>query len=226
MKLLKIKSLVLVIILFSINSCKKENKPKFQEGIYCLQGYIDKNNFESDYIETFLIKITKDDIIRYGTVNTWGFSSKRNFENEEISILNDSTIIDSTIIDFGDTGIKSKFIKLKDADKIIDEKGINRKEFVKYLNKNLIAGSYKLNDKVIQFRENGTIENLDSLKTFSIAPRFGTLWWYDYRTIEINNQMWKFDFTKEHLILTKYLPRDKAKETQAVLSGFKIILDR
>ena len=80
--------------------------------------------------------------------------------------------------------------------------------------------------KVIQFRENGTIENLDSLKTFSIAPRFGTLWWYDYRTIEINNQMWKFDFTKGHLILTKYLPRDKAKETQAVLSDFKIILDR
>ena len=75
-----------------------------------------------------------------------------------------------------------------------------------YLNKNLLSGNYKLGNKKVTFTEDGKIVNLDSLKTFSITPRFGTCWWYDYRTIEINNQVWKFEFTKKHLILNKYLP--------------------
>lgn len=219
-----------ILVLFSVIlliSCQKEKKTKYDEGIYCLKNYLDKDNFESRYIENFLIKVTKDKIINYGTVNTWGHSSNRNFEEEKLSILNDSSIIYSTFIGIGSKGLtKNEFIKIKNADKIIDKEGINREEFVKYLNKRLISGIYKLENKKVNFTEVGKIENLDSLKSFSIYPRFGTCWWYDYRTIEINNQMWKFEFTKKHLILTKYLPRDVVNETQAELSNFKIILER
>jgi len=220
------KILVLLSVIFLI-SCQKEKKTKYDEGIYCLKSYLDKDNFESRYIEYFLIKVTKDKIINYGTVNTWGHSSNRNFEEEKLSILNDSTIIYSTFIGIGNKGLtKNEFIKIKKAEKIIDKEGINREEFVKYLNKRLISGIYKLENKKVNFTEVGKIENLDSLKSFSIYPRFGTCWWYDYRTIKINNQMWKFEFTKKHLILTKYLPRVVVNETQAELSNFKIILER
>jgi hypothetical protein len=221
------KSNLLLILLIVLIGCKKEPRTEFEEGIYCLKSYLDKDNFESSYIETFLIKITKDKIISYGTVNTWGTVLNRNPNEEKKFMVNDSTIMQSTFIGIRSKGTtKSEFIKLKNTDKIIDSKGINRNEFVKYLNKNLIAGNYKLDNKKISFTEDGKIENLDSLKTFSVNPRFGTCWWYDYRTIEINNELWKFDFTKKHLILTKYLKRDAVKETQAELSNIKIILDR
>lgn len=221
------KNIFLLFFLAFFIGCEKEPKTKFDEGIYCLKSYLDKDNFESKYVETFLIKVTKDKIIYFGTVNTWGSHFNRNQNEEKKFIINDSIITKSTFIGNGSEGlVNSKFIKLKNADKIIDKKGINRQEFVKYLNKNLIAGKYKFGNKKVTFTEDGKIINLDSLKTFSITPRFGTCWWYDYRTIEINNQMWKFEFTKKHLILNKYLPRDVANEKDAELSNIKIMLER
>ncbi|MBP6039236.1 MAG: hypothetical protein KA523_03440 [Flavobacterium sp.] len=220
------KNIFLLVFLAFFIGCEKEPKTKFDEGIYCLKSYLDKDNFESRYIETFLIKVSKDKIIYFGTVNTWGSVFKRNLKEEKKFIVNDSIITKSTFIG-GSKGLTiNEFIKLKNAEKIIDKKGINREEFVKYLNKNLIAGKYKLGNKKVTFTEDGKIDNLDSLKTFSMSPRFGTCWWYDYRTIEINNQMWKFEFTKKHLILNKYLPRDVVNEKHAELSNIKIVLER
>ena len=218
------KKTILLLILIIFFGCNKNQKDQYTEGIYCLKSYIDKDKFESNYIEYFLIKVTKDKIIYYGTVNTWGSVYNRNLTEEKKSKVNDSIISFLTIIN-GENKLE-EFIKLKDANKIVDEKGINIEEFVKYLNKNLIAGNYKLENKLVKFSENGKIQNLDSLKTFSINPRFGTCWWYDYRTIVINNQLWRFDFTKEHFILTKYLKRDEVNETKAELSKTKIILNR
>ena len=218
------KKSILILLSIIVFGCNKISKDHYTEGIYCLKGYIDKDNFESNYIESFLVKVTKDKIIRYGTVNTWGSVYNRNLTEEKKSKINDSIISFSTIIN-GESKTE-KFIKLKNADKIVDEKGINREEFVKFLNENLIAGNYKLENKIVKFSSNGKIENLDSLNTFSINPRFGTCWWYDYRTIEINNQLWKFDFTKKHFILTKYLKRNEVNETKAELSNTKIILNR
>ena len=221
------KKLYVFLLAILIASCQSERKTKYNEGIYCLKNYLDKDNFESNYIENFIIKVTKDKIIIFGTVNTWGNISDRNFEKEKLSMINDSTITVSTF-----TGAeknipkKNEFIQLKNAENIIDEKGINRKEFIKYLNKNLIAGVYKIGNKRIKFTEYGEIQNLDSLKTFAVNPRFGTNWWYDYRTIEINNQLWKFEFTKNNLILTKYLPREASNEENAKLSELKIVLTR
>ena len=221
------KKLYIFLLAILIASCQSERKTKYNEGIYCLKNYLDKDNFESNYIENFIINVTKDKIIIFGTVNTWGNISDRNFEKEKLSMINDSTITVSTF-----TGAeknipkKNEFIQLKNAENIIDEKGINRKEFIKYLNKNLIAGVYKIGNKRIKFTEDGEIQNLDSLKTFAVNPRFGTNWWYDYRTIEINNQLWKFEFTKNNLILTKYLPREASNEENAKLSELKIVLTR
>lgn len=219
------KKVILILILLIISSCQNNQKDKFDEGIYCLKSYLDKDNFENRYIEDFLVKVTKDKMISYGTVNTWGRVSNRNFESEKKTKINDSIILQTTQIGFGAESFRmQKYIKLKNCDKIIGKNGINREEFVKYLNRNLIAGNYKFENKDIEFTENGQIKNLDSLKTFSVNPRFGTCWWYDYRTIEINKEIWKFEFTKKNLILTKYLKRDE--EELGKLSNLKIVLNR
>lgn len=221
------KNITLILLLIMASSCQNNQKDKFEEGIYCLESYLDKDNFENRYMDYFLVKVTKDKLIRYGTVNTWGSISNRNFESEKNSTINDSVILQKTQIGFGDNSFTTqKFIKLKNGDKIIDKNGINREEFVKYLNKKLIAGNYKFENKNIEFTETGKIKNLDSLKTFSVNPRFGTCWWYDYRTIEIDNEIWKFEFTRKNLILTKYLKRDAAKEELGKLSNIKIELIR
>lgn len=221
------KKIILLLILLIISSCQNTQKDKFDEGIYCLKSYLDKDNFENRYIDYFLVKVTKDKIISYGTVNTWGHIANRDFESEKKLKINDSIILQITQIGFGANSFSTKKItKLKNCDKIVDNKGINREEFIKYLNKNLIAGTYKFENKKIQFTEDGKIENLDGLKTFSVNARFGTCWWYDYRTIEINNEIWKFEFTKKNLILTKYLKRDVVKEELAKLSTIKIVLNR
>ncbi|MGL3002052.1 hypothetical protein [Flavobacterium sp. RSSB_23] len=219
------KKVTLILILVILSSCQNNQKDKFDEGIYCLKSYFDKDNFENRYIEDFLVKVTEDKIISYGTVNTWGRISNRNFESEKKLKINDSIILQTTHIGFGgDNFTTQKYIKLKNCDKIVDKNGINREEFVKYLNRNLIAGEYKFKNTNIEFTENGQIKNLDSLKTFSVNPRFGTCWWYDYRTIEINNEIWKFTFTKKNLILTKYLKRED--EEHGKLSNIKIVLNR
>ncbi|HEX8017832.1 MAG TPA: hypothetical protein VF465_21580 [Flavobacterium sp.] len=219
------KKITLILISIIISSCQNNQKDKFDEGIYCLKSYLDKDNFENRYIDYFLVKVTKDKIIYYGTVNTWGHISNRNFESEKKSKINDSIILQTTQIGFGpDSFTTQKFIKLKNCDKIVDGNGINREEFVKYLNRSLITGNYKFENRNIEFTEDGKIKKSDSLKTFSVNPRFGTCWWYDYRTIEINKEIWKFEFTKKNLILTKYLKRNE--EELGKLSNIKIVLNR
>lgn len=212
-------ALVFLFLLVSFG-CSKDKK--FAEGIYCYDGYVNKNKFDSKYMETFLVKVSEHKISFYGTVQTWGRTFKRNFFLEKSQIINDSVILlDAYIREDVNQG---RFIKLKDADKIIDKEGINFEEFAKYLNSKLIAGEYKIGNEKVVFTKDGRIENLEKLKTFTVRPRGGTCGWYDYRTIEINNEMWKFGFTKDKLILTKYLERKD--EEQGKLSNLKIVLER
>ncbi|NMH28003.1 hypothetical protein [Flavobacterium silvaticum] len=215
------KNLVYIFLVFCLTiSCGK--KEKFDEGIYILRKYIDKDHFEDDYMETFLARVSKDTITLYATVNTWGNPSKRNYESERKRIINDSTILIDAFVRKHKQS--EEFVKLKDAAKIIGPEGINTDEFTKYLNANLIAGTYKTAKGEVVFSKDGKIRNLGNLKTFSVNPRFGTNWWYDYRTIYINNELWKFDFTKTELILTKYLKR--GIEQDAMTGNEKIVLNR
>lgn len=216
------KNILILLVLFATISCRKNEK--FAEGIYCLKEYISKDNFESSYIETFLIKVSKDSITYFGTVNTWGTARKRDFVQENRQIINDSVISQKVFI--RKDVAQGEFIQLKNAGRIIDRNGINREEFIKYLNSELIAGEYKNGNEKVIFTKEGTIENLGNLKTFSVNPRFGTCWWYDYRTIIIDDQIWKFDFIGDNLILTKYLKREVEKEEDAKLSNVKIVLEK
>lgn len=214
------KIFLILPILFMAISCG--NKEKFDEGIYCLDEYINKNQFESNYIETFLIRVSKDSITYFGTVNTWGSTFKRNLAQEKSEIVNDSTILQKVFIRKNVN--QGKFIKLKNASEILDRNGINQDELSQYLNSKLIAGEYKHGKDKVIFTKDGKIKNLGDLKTFSVNPRFGTCWWYDYRTMKINNEIWKFDFIKDKLILTKYLKREV--EEDAKLSNLRIVLER
>ena len=214
-----------IVLLFAIIfiGCAENKKHKFDEGIYGLRSYFEKDYFDSNYVEYFLLKVSKDEITHYGTVNTWGSIFIRDVEDEKTKIINDSVI--SVIEADRDGKLKGQeYLKLKGAENIIGEEGINSEELIKYLDNHLISGNYKLKNKNVIFTKGGKINNLDTLNAYSINPRFGTNWWYDYKTIKINNELWKFDFTDKYFILTKY--KKPQIEQQVELSNTKITLLR
>jgi len=216
------KKIILFLITVVFLGCTRNNQARYTEGIYGLRSYFEKDNFIPDYVEYFLLKVSKDKITYYGTVNTWGNTSNRNIEDEKNNIINDSVISIMTVN--GNGGFQGhEYIKLKAGEDIIDKEGINRTNLVRYLDNYLISGNYKLKDKNVIFKE-GKIYNLDTLNTYSTNPRFGTNWWYDYKTIWLNNELWKFEFNPKHLILTKY--KKPKIEQQVELSSTQIILLR
>ncbi|RZJ66649.1 MAG: hypothetical protein EOO50_08980 [Flavobacterium sp.] len=215
------KNLIILFALFFVFRCQK--KQTFDEGIYILKNYVEKENYKDDYAEKYLAKVSKNEITYYGTVKTWGTISKRNFEDEKNRIVNDSTIRLETFINI-DTH-EGEFIKINASEKIIGPKGIDVKALSDYLNRKLIAGTYKYGDVKVIFTPNGRIENFGKLKTFSVRPRVGTLWNYDSRTMLINGEAWKYGFTKSELVLTRYSNRRDENEA-FVLSDSVIGLKR
>lgn len=200
-----------------------QNEPTFDEGVYILKNYVAKENYKDDYAETYLAKISPDKITYYGTVKTWGTDVKRNLAEEKSRIVNDSTIRLETFINI-DTH-EGEFVKIQSGEKIIGQKGIDIEALSEFLNRKLIAGSYKFGETKVIFTADGRIENLGKLRTFSVRPRVGTMWNYDLRTMDINGEIWKYEFTKSELVLTRY--SDRRDENEAfVLSDSVIALKR
>lgn len=199
-------------ILFNCTE-KKDSKISLN-GIYGMTKYFNSRNTKSEYLETFLLQIEKNKIKIFGTVQTWGkeYIYKLNKTKDTILLENNFKIFrknkDNNVI-YLETRIDNKtkrfeYQKNPYFKSLIDEKGINNIQLSKVLNKIMIVGKYKFNGKIIDFKENGKVENLDYFNKYTIKPRLGTNTYYDDKIIETENGMWKYEKKNDNLILTKY----------------------
>jgi hypothetical protein len=224
---------MLTLILFN---CKVENVTQLDlNGYYGMSMYFQSENTNSDYVETFLLKIDKSKIKLYGTVKTWGreYNYKFNKTKDTIILENSFKIYrksnsDSVIYfetHFDNKIEKTEFQKISNIEKIVDKKGININGLSDFLNKIIIVGKYKYKDKYIYFNENGTVENLKNFTKYSIKPRIGTHTNYDNKIIEIDKGIWKYQKENGNLILTKYSSK-RDEYDMYVLSDEKIELEK
>jgi hypothetical protein len=225
--------ILLTLILFN---CKGENDTQINlNGYYGMSKYFQSKNTNADYIGTFLLKIENKKIIIFGTVNTWGSQYKYMINKSKDTILlennfkiyrksnNDNVIYFERCID--NKIEKTEYQKIPNIEKVIDEKGINSIRLSDFLNKTLIVGKYKFKDKIIIFKENGKVVNLENFNNFRIRPRLGTNTYYDDRIIETEKGIWKYQKKNGNLILTKYSNKRDEYE-MFILSDEKIELEK
>ena len=84
------KYFFILLSLFLFN-CKGEIDTQINlNGYYGMSKYFQSKNTNSDYIETFLLKIENKKIIIFGTVQTWGnqYKYKLNKTNDTILLEN------------------------------------------------------------------------------------------------------------------------------------------
>lgn len=217
-------------------NCRGENNTQFDlNGYYGMTKYFQSENTNSEYIETFLLKINKNKIKIYGTVQTWGNDYNYNLNKTKDTILLENNFkiyrkANSNNIICFETHIdnkiaKTEYQKIPNIEKIVNDKGINSNLLSDFLNKLIIVGKYEYKGKIIAFKENGKVENLENFSNYKIRPRLGTNTYYDDRIIETEKGIWKYQKSNNNLILTKYL--DKRDENEMyLLSDEKILLKR
>lgn len=231
--MIKYSFILLTLIFFN---CKERNDVQINlNGYYGMSKYFQSKNTTSDYIETFLLKIDNNKIKIYGTVKTWGseYNYKFNKTKDTIIVENSFKIyrkLNSNNIIYFETPIGNKiekieYQKIPNIEKIVDEKGINSNSLSDFLNKMIIVGKYKYKDKIINFKENGKVENLENFNNYSIRPRIGTNTYYDDRIIKTEKGIWKYEKKNGNLILTKYLTKRDEYE-MFILSNEKIVLEK
>ena len=204
----------IALTLFLYNCKNKINDEIKLNGCYGLTVYFQSENTNSDYIETFLLKINKDKVKIFGTVETWGkeYKYKLNKTKDTIELENNFKIYqkqnnNSIICLKTQVGNKTEIFeyqKLPNLEKIIDNKGINSIILSKYLNKSIITGKYKYKNTIIHFNENSVVENFEKFSSYNVIPRLGTNSYYDNHIIKTNNGIWKYQKQNGNLILTKY----------------------
>jgi len=205
---------LIIISQFLCNCTEKKDSEISLNGIYGMTKYFQSSNTNSDYVETFLLQIEKNKIKIYGTVQTWGkeYSYELNKTKDTILLENNFKIFrknkDNNVI-YLETRIDNKTERIEyqnnpNFENLIDKKGINNIQLSKTLNRIMIVGKYKFNGKIIDFKENGKVENLEYFNNYTIKPRLGTNTYYDNRIIETENGIWKYEKKNENLILTKY----------------------
>jgi hypothetical protein len=231
-----VKYFVVILVFLLCNYNKTSDKELTINGYYGLTKYFQSKNTNSDYIETFLLKIDKDQIIFFGTVQGWGraVNYKLNKTNDTI-LLGQSTKIytkknDNNIL-YLETNVdnkieKTEYIKMQNLDSIIDKDRINFEKFGLLLNNLIIAGKYKYKDKIIIFNKNGKVENLDEFKNYIIRPRGGTSTVYDNKIIETENGIWKYQKQNDNLLLTKYTNKIEENGDMYILGNEKIELKK
>ena len=217
------------------NCTEKKDSKISLNGIYGMTKYFQSSNTNSDYVETFLLQIEKNKIKIYGTVQTWGkeYSYKLNKTKDTILLENNFKIFrknkDNNVI-YLETKIDNKTERIEyqnnpNFENLIDKKGINNIQLSKTLNRIMIVGKYKFNGKIIDFKENGKVENLRYFNNYTIKPRLGTNTYYDNRIIETENGMWKYKKKNDNLILTKYSAKRNEYEMY-ILAEPKIELEK
>ena len=224
--------IILTLILFN---CKGEDDTELNlNGYYGMTKYFQTENTNSDYVETFLIKIDNSKIKLYGTVITWrkNYNYKLNQTKDTILLKNNFKIyrkVNSDNIYFEtyiDNKIqKNEYQKIQHIEKIVNNEGVNREELSNFLSKLIIVGKYEYKEKIIDFKENGKVENLDNFSNYKIIPRLGTNTYYDDRIIETENGIWKYEKKNGNLILTKYSTKRDEYEMY-ILSNEKIVLKK
>ncbi|RBA28508.1 hypothetical protein [Flavobacterium tibetense] len=204
----------IALTLFLYNCENKINSEIKLNGCYGLTEYFQSENTNSDYIETFLLKINKDKVKIFGTVETWGkeYKYKLNKTKDTIELENNFKVYqkqnNSSIIclktQMGNKTEIFEYQKLPNLEKIIDNKGINSIILSEYLNKSIITGKYKYKNTIIHFNENSGVENFEKFSSYNVIPRLGTNSYYDNHIIQTNNGIWKYQKQNGNLILTKY----------------------
>ncbi len=232
----KIKLHYVAILALVLCNCKFKNELDLNlNGFYGMTNYFQSNNTNSDYVETFLLKIDTDKVTMYGTVQTWGISYKYKLNKTKDTILIENNLkifrknnYSNTI--FLETNIDNKiefieFQKDSNIEKIVDENGININRLSDRLNKLIIVGKYKYKGKIVNFKENGKVENLEVFSNYSIKPRIGTNTFFDNRIIETENGIWKYQKKNGNLLITKYSNK-RDENDMYILSNEQIELEK
>ena len=193
--------------------------------------YFQRDNINSDYSETLLIKVDSNFVTLYGTVQTWGIKYKYiiNDTNDTIRLEKGMKIYNNSDSSFffeypyNDKVEKVEFKAISGINKIVNSDGLNSDKLGQFLNELTLVGKYHYKDKLIEFKQNETVENFDKFPKYKIRPRLGTNWSYDNRIIETDNGIWKYEKSNGNLILTKYT--DKRDEYESyIISDEKITL--
>ena len=225
-----------ILLTLILCNCKGGNDTKINlNGYYGMSKYFQSKNTNSDYIETFLLKIDNNKIKIYGTAQTWGNEYNYKFnETKDTIILENSFKIyrnsNSDNVIYFETRVDNKievnkYQKIPNIEKVVDEKGINSNNLSNLLSKIIIVGKYRYKDKIINFKENSKVENLENFNNFRIRPRLGTNTYYDDRIIETENGIWKYQKKNGNLILTKY-SNNRDEYEMFILSDEKIELEK
>lgn len=215
-------------------SCKQTDKKNWNlYGYFGSTKYFNKDIINSEYIETFIIKIDTNFVTLYGTVQTWGKGLKYNFSSNNDTLLiekqlkiykkDDSTILIKYSLD--ESLHIEKFSSIPNLKSVIDSVGVNSEKLGQLLGNLQLVGKYKYNDQVVEFREDGRVSNFDKFNTFKIRPRLGLFSFYDNKIIETENGIWKFSNNKETLMFQKYSTKRDENEMY-ILSKDEAILKR
>lgn len=225
-----------IVITILLCNCKGKNDTEINlNGYYGMSQYFQSKNTNTNYVETFLLKIDKNKIKMFGTVQTWGnsYSYKLNRTKDTILLGQNTKIygkIDNHNILYFETNLDNKikkieYKKIPNIEKIVEKEGINSVKLGNLLSNLLIVGKYKYKNKIITFNKEGTVENLDEFRNYRIRPRLGTCSYYDDRIIETENGTWKYQKKNENLILNKYSTKRDEFEMY-ILGNEKIELEK
>jgi len=225
MKLRIIMPLCSLLMLFY--SCKKERIDL--NGSYGMVNYFSPVKKHVGYAEPFLLEVQDSAAFMYGSVLMRGAQVKLKRTGDTLQIFKGCKFYKSSN-DFilettrdGKTRFE-KFRKYEGLNEIIANREVAIDKLTAFLNRSLIAGKYKLNGEVVEFKADGTVTGLPHFKSYTILPRRGTLKYYDNCIIVTDdNEAWKYEFTDDMFQLTRY--SDKRDEWEMyILSNEKIIL--
>lgn len=229
---MKLKAFLVGFPMLLLFSCAKEEKSI--NGTYGMVEYFSPIEGHIGYAEPFLLDIKNSIIIEYGTVKMWGTPAKFKRSGDTLILNTDQQFYrekpneDVFVFKtrFKDTIRSYRFKKYPGLDTIIDKKGMDGTKLASFLNLNLIAGKYDNNGKTVQFMPDGRVIALKEFSNYTVRPRIGTNTCFDDCIIETtNSEIWKYEFFKNELVLTKYTNKRDSWE-HYILSGEQIILNK
>jgi hypothetical protein len=151
-----------ILLSLILLGCKRETETNLN-GYYGMSKYFETKNTNSDYIETFLLKIENNHVKIYGTVKNWGYKYKCELNKTKDTILLenntkiyqksncDSIIYFETLI--GNKILKTEYKKIPNLEKVVDQNGINSEKLSDLLSQMIISGKYKIKNKIINFKQ-------------------------------------------------------------------------
>jgi hypothetical protein len=189
--------------------CFSCNDNKLDEGYYLKKDYLEyqdaisQKSFELNQSD-ILLKISNDTIYHWGDIQYWKrYYINKNFPLKKI-LFNG---IPKYFLESEYNGLKESFeyIKFDSITPPLDSLGLDFSVLEKMKSNKILLGEYNLNGKRILFKKNGAVHGLNEFTKYQIYLRGGTNFPYSgLNFIKTDKGIWKFNISKNKLILRKY----------------------